>query len=130
MLPCVDSCERGSVQKFTVSVQPGDILIAGSDGLLDNVFNRRAAKLVWDAKQRGATPGVAAQQLATFASSRARDPVYISPFAKQARQSGFRYQGGKVDDITVVVSYVQEAGERPTAPAVGPPPPPPPMSKL
>lgn len=77
---------------------------------------------------RGASPGVAAQQLATFASSRSRDPVYISPFAKQARAAGFYYQGGKVDDITVVVSYVSEAAA--VAQKIGPPPPPPPPSKL
>ena len=114
-----------AVQKYTMGVQPGDIIIAGSDGLLDNVFNTRAAKMVWDAKQRGATPGVAAQQLATFASARSRDPVYLSPFAKQARRAGFRYQGGKVDDITVIVSYVSEPGSVP-AQKYGPAPPPPP----
>ena len=124
-------CERvrRGVQKFTVNVQPGDVLIAGSDGLLDNVFSTRAAKLVWDAKRRGATPGVAAQQLATFASFRSRDPAYLSPFAKQARQAGFNYQGGKVDDITVVVSYVSSGAA--AAQKYGPPPPPPPPpSKL
>lgn len=115
------------MQKFTVNVQPGDVLIAGSDGLLDNVFSTRAAKIVWDAKRRGATPGVAAQQLATFASFRSRDPAYLSPFAKQARQAGFNYQGGKVDDITVVVSYVS-AGT--AAPQKYGPPPPPAASKL
>lgn len=75
--------DMACVQKLTFDVQHGDVIIMGTDGLLDNVFNTRASKLVWDAKARGATPGVAAQQLATFASARARDPVYLSPFAKQ-----------------------------------------------
>lgn len=46
--------------------------------------------------------------------------------ALQARRAGFRYQGGKVDDITVVVSYVTDPDE-PAAPRtkLGPPPPPP-----
>jgi protein phosphatase PTC7 len=109
-------------QKFSIGVRPGDVIIAGSDGLLDNVFNTRAAKMVWEAKQRGATPGVAAQQLATFASARARDPVYLSPFAKQARRAGFRYQGGKVDDITVIVSYVSEGSGASAAQKYGPAP--------
>ena len=111
------------MQKLTFAVQVGDIIVAGTDGLLDNVFNTRAAKLVWDAKARGATPGVAAQQLATFASARARDPVYLSPFAKQARRAGFRYQGGKVDDITVVVAYVTAPGAPAPRPQAGPLPP-------
>jgi protein phosphatase PTC7 len=112
----------GSSQKFTIHVEPGDVLIAGSDGLFDNVFTSRAAKIVWDAKKRGATPGVAAQQLATFASMRSRDPAYLSPFAKHARQAGFHYQGGKVDDITVVVSYVTTGHATPQQ--YGPQPPP------
>lgn len=99
------------VQTFTLQVQAGDVIVAGSDGLLDNVFNQRSGKLVWDAKMRGASPGVAAQQLATFASARAKDPVYLSPFAKSARENGFYYQGGKVDDITVLVAYVAAAAD-------------------
>lgn len=103
--PCLDPAPW-LLQVFSIKVQPGDIIIMGSDGLLDNVFNTRSAKLVWEAKKRGATPGVAAQQLAMFAANRSRDPVYLSPFAKSAREAGFYYQGGKVDDITVVISYV------------------------
>lgn len=106
-----------SCEAFSLEVKTGDIIVAGSDGLLDNVFNQRSAKLVWDAKSRGATPGVAAQQLATFAAARAKDPVYLSPFAKAARENGFYYQGGKVDDITVVVAYVT-ASDQNQAPSV------------
>lgn len=105
-----------------MGIQPGDVIIAGTDGLLDNVFNDRSAKLVWDAKARGSTPGVAAQQLAVLASTRALDPLYQSPFAKAAMQSGFFYRGGKVDDITVVISYVLAAGPSPPPP-IGPLPP-------
>jgi protein phosphatase PTC7 len=100
------------LQTFVTDLKPGDVIIAGTDGLLDNVYTQRAAKLVWDAKTRGATPGVAAQQLATFASARSRDPVYVSPFAKAALKAGFYYRGGKVDDITVVVAYVAEGKEK------------------
>jgi hypothetical protein len=96
------------VQTFICKLKPGDVIVAGTDGLFDNVFSHRTTKLVWDAKKRGALPGVAAQQLATFASARSMDPVYLSPFAKAAAQAGFFYRGGKVDDITVVISYVTE----------------------
>ena len=97
------------MQNFVCKLKPGDIIVAGTDGLFDNVFSHRTTKLVWDAKKHGALPGVAAQQLATFASARSMDPVYLSPFAKAAAQAGFFYRGGKVDDITVVVSYVTAA---------------------
>ena len=98
-----------AVQNFVCKLKPGDVIVAGTDGLFDNVFSHRTTKLVWDAKKHGALPGVAAQQLATFASARSMDPVYLSPFAKAAAQAGFFYRGGKVDDITVVVSYVTAA---------------------
>ena len=109
---CVHAVQ--AVQTYCVDIKPGDVIITGTDGLLDNVFNDRSAKLVWDAKSRGATPGVAAQQLAVLASARALDPLYQSPFAKAAMKSGFFYRGGKVDDITVVISYVLP-GEAPAA---------------
>lgn len=101
--------QRNDVQNFVCKLKPGDIIVSGTDGLFDNVFSHRTTKLVWDAKKHGALPGVAAQQLATFASARSMDPVYLSPFAKAAAQAGFFYRGGKVDDITVVVSYVTAA---------------------
>jgi protein phosphatase PTC7 len=38
---------------------------------------------------------------------RASDSKYHSPFSYAAMQAGYVYLGGKMDDITVVVSYVQ-----------------------
>jgi protein phosphatase PTC7 len=94
----------------TVEVLPGDILIAATDGLFDNVFPEEAAAMVHLSKTKGGSPADAASLLAKFAKSRALDPKYLSPFAYGAQQLGYRYLGGKLDDITVVVSYV-DAGE-------------------
>ena len=41
---------------------------------------------------------------------RATDPKYNSPFSYAALQAGYMYVGGKLDDITVLVTYVEEAG--------------------
>lgn len=97
------------MQTFVCKLKPGDIIVAGTDGLFDNVFSHRTARIVWDSKRQGVMPGVAAQQLATYAFTRAKDPTYLSPFARAAAKAGFVYRGGKVDDITVVVSYVTAA---------------------
>ena len=43
---------------------------------------------------------MAAAALAQFARMRAGDPAHLSPFAYSAQQLGYRYFGGKVDDIT------------------------------
>lgn len=41
-----------------------------------------------------------------YARMRASDAKYHSPFSYSAIQAGYVYLGGKMDDITVVVSYV------------------------
>jgi protein phosphatase PTC7 len=43
---------------------------------------------------------------------RATDPKYQSPFSYSALQAGYMYVGGKLDDITVLVSYVTMAGAK------------------
>ena len=42
---------------------------------------------------------------------RATDPKHNSPFAYAAIQAGYVFLGGKLDDITVVVSYVAQGGK-------------------
>lgn len=41
-----------------------------------------------------------------YARMRASDAKYHSPFSYAAIQAGYVYLGGKMDDITVVVSFV------------------------
>ena len=94
-----------------VEVQPGDIIIAATDGLFDNVFPDEAAALVHLSKKKGDGPDEAAASLTKYAKSRAVDQRYLSPFAYGAQQLGYRYLGGKLDDITVVVSYVDAVDE-------------------
>lgn len=79
-------------------------------------------------QERGESAQVAAVTLAQFARMRAADPAHLSPFAYGAQQLGYRYFGGKMDDITVLCAYVVPAG-RPAAAAAaaasngaGPPP--------
>jgi len=49
---------------------------------------------------------------------RATDPKYHSPFSYSAIQAGYVFLGGKLDDITVLVSYVSDAKEAAAAAAV------------
>jgi protein phosphatase PTC7 len=142
-----------SAMRFELTVQPGDIIISGSDGLWDNVFAEEAATIVsrcraqgdgpdlaahtlcrcgppralrrgrrWAAALRGRRlptapqPAVARQALTPppaphshplrYARMRATDPKYHSPFSYAAIQAGYVFLGGKLDDITVLVSYV------------------------
>ena len=127
----------------------GDLIVAGTDGVWDNVYEEELLQLVTDeqevAKGRaGAGHGeVAAREekeavaagnamevwpLEPLARSisrashlRARDTEYASPFATNAHKEGLRYMGGKLDDITVVVSRLCRVPMSPRKPAgVGP----------
>lgn len=95
-----------AAQRFTVEVMPGDVLIIATDGLFDNVYPDEAASVIMAAKRRGDGPGEAALMLAQHARTRAGDPAHLSPFAYGAQQLGYRYFGGKMDDITVLCAYV------------------------
>lgn len=94
-------------QRFSIDVRQGDIVVAATDGLFDNVYPDEAASLVAASKERGETAQVAAATLAQFARVRAADPTHLSPFAYGAQQLGYRFFGGKMDDITVLVAYVE-----------------------
>ncbi|XP_038895710.1 probable protein phosphatase 2C 26 isoform X2 [Benincasa hispida] len=96
-----------------VELIEGDILVMGSDGLFDNVFDHEivatAAKYV--------DVGEAAKALANLASSHSADKAFESPYSLEARSKGYdvpfwkkilgmKLTGGKLDDITVVVGQV------------------------
>jgi protein phosphatase PTC7 len=104
-------------QRFSVGVRSGDIVVVATDGLFDNVYPDEAATLVSAAKERGEGAPAAAAALAQYARMRAGDPTHLSPFAYGAQQLGYRYYGGKLDDITVLVAYVAPA----SSPAEAPP---------
>ncbi len=101
-----------NAQRFELQVQPGDIIISGTDGLWDNVFSEEAATIVSKCIAKGETPEVAAQVLCRYARMRAVDTKYNSPFSYAAVAAGYPFLGGKLDDITVLVS-VFSASPRP-----------------
>ncbi|XP_073119132.1 probable protein phosphatase 2C 55 [Henckelia pumila] len=95
-----------SGQVFTIPIAPGDVIIAGTDGLFDNLYNSDITAVVVHAVRAGLGPQVAAQKIAALARQRAEDKNRQTPFSTAAQDAGFRYYGGKLDDITVIVSYI------------------------
>ncbi|XP_054824510.1 probable protein phosphatase 2C 55 [Prosopis cineraria] len=94
-----------------VSVMPvalGDVVVAGTDGLFDNLYNNEITAIVAEAVRDRLEPQIAAQKIAALARHRAMDRNRRTPFSVAAQEAGFRYLGGKLDDITVVVSYITE----------------------
>ncbi|KAF3439053.1 hypothetical protein FNV43_RR17328 [Rhamnella rubrinervis] len=95
-----------SGQVFTIPVASGDVVIAGTDGLFDNLYGNEVTAIVVHAQRAGMEPQVTAQKIAALARQRALDRNRQTPFSTAAQEAGFRYYGGKLDDITVVVSYI------------------------
>ncbi|KAJ7952974.1 putative Protein phosphatase 2c [Quillaja saponaria] len=91
---------------FTIPVAPGDVIIAGTDGLFDNLYSNEITTIVVHAIRAGFEPQVTAQKIAALSRQRAQDRNRQTPFSTAAQEAGFRYYGGKLDDITVVVSYI------------------------
>jgi len=91
-------------QRITIEVQPGDLIIVGTDGLWDNLFDDDILEVVANAPN---DPATIAQLIARQAHIVANDKDIISPFSKSARSNGYPLAtGGKLDDITVIVGRV------------------------
>nr|GEY95292.1 probable protein phosphatase 2C 55 [Tanacetum cinerariifolium] len=99
-----DSPSSGQV--FSVRVAAGDVIVAGTDGLFDNLYNNDITAVVIHAVRAGLGPQVMAQKIAALARQRAQEKDRQTPFSAAAQEAGIRYYGGKLDDITVVVSYI------------------------
>jgi len=90
---------------YIVDVNPGDIVILGTDGLFDNLFDEDIVQLV-NKEGNLLTPQELAKVIACSAYDRARSQTADTPFARAAYIDGSRWKGGKLDDITVVVARI------------------------
>jgi protein phosphatase PTC7 len=109
----------------TTAVKAGDVLIAATDGVLDNLFDQELQARV--SEQLGALTGndpdaaqAAISFLAKSIAERAsvigntkREPGLTTPFMQAAVQAGVNFGGGgKLDDIAIVCGVVRD-GIRP-----------------
>ncbi|KAL1569449.1 protein-serine/threonine phosphatase [Salvia divinorum] len=95
-----------SGQVFKIPVLSGDVVVAGSDGLFDNLYAKEVASIVAGAVKVELSPSDTAQKIAAIARARSLDTRHQTPFSSAAQEAGYSYYGGKLDDLTVVVSYV------------------------
>lgn len=95
-------------------VKDGDILVLGTDGLFDNLFDVQIIDLVRPfMRDRDVLldPTLVAELIANEAEKYSNRKDYMSPFAKSAHDHFYDFKGGKPDDVTVVVSQIQLSDE-------------------
>ncbi|KAJ5493374.1 hypothetical protein N7539_002120 [Penicillium diatomitis] len=105
-----------------VPLQENDIVLVVSDGVMDNLWEHEVLKIVMDStkkwdesrcKNQNVSPTsdladprmvYTARELLNAALNIARDPFAESPFMEKAVDEGLAIEGGKMDDISVVIA--------------------------
>ncbi|KAG1368738.1 putative protein phosphatase 2C 55 [Cocos nucifera] len=80
-----------SAQVFNFPVAPGDVIIAGTDGLFDNLYSNEVTAVVVHAVRAGLGPQVTAQKIAALARQRAQDKNRQTPFSAAAQDAGYSF---------------------------------------
>jgi len=94
-----------------VALQEGDIIVAGTDGLFDNLFDPEIVRLVVQGRAKKQSADELAETIAREAHQTGGKVTAVVPFGKNAESWGYKFQGGKMDDVTVIVSYVSSETE-------------------
>jgi len=114
----VDTYES-SADQLQATAKAGDIVIAATDGVTDNLFDEQLQSLV--ARQlpqlMSADQAECRDAAASLATEIAREAVRVgmaqddpnvhTPFAMHAQMEGYNYPGGKLDDVAVVCAVVR-----------------------
>ncbi len=85
-------------------IKEGDLIIMASDGLFDNLYDDDLVRLVNPKESLSLQKMV--DKIGLEAYYKSKDPRYLSPFARNARNQNFAFQGGKADDITIIIAEI------------------------
>lgn len=103
----------------SIDVEPGDLLVVGTDGLFDNLTETMILEEVCTIRISG--DGIleglhrCARCLVDRARNAAFEPNFQSPIAKEARRYGINIVGGAPGDVTVIVGLVFLEEDRPAS---------------
>ena len=90
---------------YNLDLLSGDIIIAGTDGLFDNVPDSLIIEIMRSLTDENLSERM--EELCQLCLAIANDNNYLSPFAIEARKHGYpNEKGGKMDDLTVVVQFL------------------------
>ncbi|XVF12943.1 hypothetical protein REPUB_Repub08aG0163700 [Reevesia pubescens] len=93
-------------QVIKLAVEPGDVIIAGTDGLFDNLSERQILEAAATGIEQGLHPEEVAWPVAQQAYHISMDREAVTPFTQASMMAGKSHIGGKQDDITVIVSRI------------------------
>lgn len=102
-----------------VRVRNGDLVLAATDGVFDNLFDHQVQAIVarhlgasWRSGEKvqpqlhGLAQNIAKQAQRIGQQEDNKD--FITPFALAAHSEGLTFRGGKLDDTTIVIGLVTE----------------------
>ncbi|XVF44734.1 hypothetical protein PTKIN_Ptkin02bG0147800 [Pterospermum kingtungense] len=96
------------VEVYRIDLYEDDVIITATDGLVDNLYEQDIASIVFKSLRESLRPQEIAELLATRAQEVGQLSSVRSPFADEAQAAGYvGYRGGKLDDVTVIVSLVK-----------------------
>ncbi|KKK16783.1 hypothetical protein P175DRAFT_0475798 [Aspergillus ochraceoroseus IBT 24754] len=127
----VDTPRENAVLSL-VDIEEGDIVLGVSDGVLDNLWEHEILSVTlgslrkWDQERYEdkeldwAPPALLAEEQMVFVAREllkaalvvAQDPFAESPYMEKAIDEGLAIQGGKMDDISVVVGACKKRAEQ------------------
>ena len=87
------------------NLMEGDVVVLGSDGLFDNLFDKDIEECLKTGFKLESSAELS-KLLAKLAYKYSLDKKRECPFGLGAKKSGYSYEGGKSDDISVVVGRV------------------------
>ncbi|EXJ92358.1 hypothetical protein A1O3_00908 [Capronia epimyces CBS 606.96] len=106
----------GNAVTDTVDIQVDDVVLVLSDGVTDNLWEHEICQNVsgsvekWQAGEQEAKDGpvYVARTLMNAAREIAQDPNAESPYMERAFDEGIAAEGGKLDDISVVIGVCRK----------------------
>ncbi|KAG2429355.1 hypothetical protein HXX76_011121 [Chlamydomonas incerta] len=119
---------------YSITLRPGDVIVAGTDGLWDNCY---ISEIIAMSPRSPTDAQSSADAIAATARRHASDTEFASPYTREALSQGLdlpwwdkllgmsfkggklhlkQLTGGKMDDITVLVAFV-EATDIPPPPS-------------
>ena len=87
-------------EKFVINLEGEDMLVLGTDGLFDNLFDDEIMNII--NSMGNATASDIAETLVIAATEKG-ESLEPTPFERTSREAGYEHKGGKTDDTAIIV---------------------------